>query len=129
MNNEQNTAFCKLLKEHLERLQEPAESLQIRRVSGGSINEAYAVQTQKQIKIQYRAPKRFFQCEAAGLAAIRTTQTIDVPHVYTYEDNRTGDKASLLLVGLWKRKRKIQKENWVKDLLLFAVLPDRCVMD
>ncbi|UZJ76959.1 hypothetical protein [Fictibacillus sp. KU28468] len=32
MNNEQNTAFCKLLKEHLERLQDPAESLQ----SGGS---------------------------------------------------------------------------------------------
>ncbi|SFD91914.1 hypothetical protein SAMN05428981_102321 [Bacillus sp. OV194] len=37
MNNEHKTAFCKLLKEHLERLQDPAESLQ----SGGSINEMF----------------------------------------------------------------------------------------
>ncbi|MCK6257214.1 fructosamine kinase family protein [Fictibacillus sp. KIGAM418] len=120
MNNEHNTAFCKLLKEHLERLQDPAESLQIRRVSGGSINEAYAVQTQKQkyfLKIHRRAPERFFQCEAAGLAAIRTTQTIDVPDVYTYEDNRTGDKASFILAEWVEGKKTKDTERKLGERL------------
>ncbi|WP_062232121.1 hypothetical protein [Fictibacillus sp. FJAT-27399] len=81
MNNEQNTAFCKLLKEHLERLQDPAESLQ----SGGSINEMF---------------RTFIRMKTTGL----------------------GTKQAFFWQSeLWERKRKIQKENWEKDLLLFAV--------
>lgn len=75
-----------------------SQLLDVRRVSGGSINEAYVAQTEQGsyfIKYHRSAPERFFTLEAKGLQLIKSTNTIDVPEVINYSDEK--GKAFLVL--------------------------------
>lgn len=57
----------------------------IRKVSGGDINEAYCVKTDKQryfVKMNRETAADFFEWEARGLEFLRETETVRVPEVY-----------------------------------------------
>ncbi|SFE15772.1 Fructosamine-3-kinase [Lentibacillus persicus] len=67
------------------------EIKQVKQVAGGSINESYFVQTGMQtyfIKYHANAPERFFELEAKGLNMSSETNSIAVPEVFTYSDER-----------------------------------------
>lgn len=73
-----------IVKKSLETIA-PNEVVQkIHPVSGGDINQAYYVQTDKQkyfLKFNRQMRLGFFQFEERGLSMIRNTNTIDVPNV------------------------------------------------
>jgi len=61
----------------------------MKRISGGSINEAFYVQTVDAeffMKYHGNSPKRFFKSEATGLRLIKETGTISVPNYLSYSD-------------------------------------------
>ncbi|MEI3613062.1 fructosamine kinase family protein [Pseudogracilibacillus sp. SO30301A] len=70
----------------------------IKKIKGGSINEAYYVQTidaEFFMKFHANSPKDFFKSEATGLRLIKETGTISVPNFLSYSDQ--PGKAFLLL--------------------------------
>ncbi len=70
----------------------------IKKIKGGSINEAYYVQTidaEFFMKFHANSPKDFFKSEATGLRIIKETGTISVPNYLSYSDQ--PGKAFLLL--------------------------------
>jgi len=87
------------------------------RVHGGSINDSYYVKSGENeyfIKFQTNAPENFFACEARGLSSIKMTNTISVPKVFTYSDERP--KGYLLLewvVG----ERSNKTDQWLGEQL------------
>ena len=89
-------------------LGEGAEPAGMSRVSGGDINEAYAVVLEDGRKIFVKANDRkragFFTAERAGLDAIRGTNTIKVPDEIA--GGVAGDCACLILEFLEERPRK-----------------------
>jgi len=61
----------------------------IKRIQGGSINEAFYVQTvdaEYFMKFHPNSPKSFFKSEATGLRLIKETGTISVPNYLSYSD-------------------------------------------
>lgn len=61
----------------------------IRPVSGGSISQAYRVQTENKvyfIKYNEEAPEDLFEKEARGLELLRETETVAVPEVQFYNE-------------------------------------------
>lgn len=72
----------------------------IDRVTGGEINQAFYVATNKRayfIKTNQQVPKNFFQFEALGLTSIAKTATIKVPEVYYYNEPDANQEAVLVL--------------------------------
>ncbi|MFS0647406.1 fructosamine kinase family protein [Siminovitchia sp. 179-K 8D1 HS] len=72
----------------------------MKRVRGGSINESFFVETEKNkyfIKCHPNPPKHFFSLEAKGLWYIKETETISVPNVLAYSD----EKEAAFLVLEW----------------------------
>src|SRR5690625_6231392 len=70
----------------------------VRAIQGGSINEAFYVQTEDAeffMKFHANSPKDFFKSEATGLRIIKETGTISVPNYLSYSDQ--PGKAFLLL--------------------------------
>src|SRR5690625_4654284 len=77
----------------------------IKRIKGGSINEAYYVQTEDAeffMKFHPHSPKNFFKSEATGLRLIKETGTIEVPNYFSYSDQ--PGKAFLLLEWIEGKK-------------------------
>ncbi|WP_281658929.1 fructosamine kinase family protein [Halobacillus sp. Cin3] len=69
-------------------------------VSGGDINQAFYVQTERQayfIKTNAGVPSHFFQAEAEGLQTIQQTKTIRVPSVYHYDMPENREPAALVM--------------------------------
>ncbi|GAA0487908.1 fructosamine kinase family protein [Salinibacillus aidingensis] len=69
-------------------------------ISGGSINHAYRVETDKDsyfIKTNTGIPAHFFEVEAIGLEHIENSRTIAVPHVYGYNRPGKGETGYLIL--------------------------------
>lgn len=63
--------------------------INVKPIQGGSINEAYYVQTEDAeyfMKFHSEAPKGFFKSEAIGLRIIKETGTIAVPNYLSYSD-------------------------------------------
>ena len=61
----------------------------VRAIQGGSINEAFYVQTEDAeffMKFHAQSPKVFFKSEAIGLRMIKETGTISVPNYLSYSD-------------------------------------------
>ncbi|RYG74260.1 fructosamine kinase [Lentibacillus lipolyticus] len=84
---------------------------QAKRVAGGSINESYFVETEEQqyfIKYHHDPPARFFELEARGLDLIRQTNSIAVPEVYAYSD----DKEGAFLVMEWVEGGHAHDTQW-----------------
>lgn len=78
---------------------------QIKQTFGGSINESCFVETDERkyfIKYHSDAPERFFEMEAKGLRLIKETNTISVPEVLAYSD----EKNNAFLVMEWIEGQK-----------------------
>ncbi|MFD1065305.1 fructosamine kinase family protein [Oceanobacillus locisalsi] len=76
-------------------------------VSGGDINRAYYVKTEKQayfIKANQQAENGFFQVEVNGLERIRSTQTIAVPEVYHFD--QSSEDQEMMLIMEWVQGEK-----------------------
>jgi fructosamine-3-kinase len=72
----------------------------MKRMHGGSINESFFVETEKNkyfIKYHPNPPKRFFSLETEGLNKIRETETVSVPEVLAHSD----EKEAAFLVLEW----------------------------
>ncbi|RPF55443.1 fructosamine kinase family protein [Aquisalibacillus elongatus] len=66
-----------------------SEIKEMKRVSGGSINDSFYVQTEQHeyfIKSHTNPPENFFKLEKEGLEYIKSTKSIQVPEVYSYSD-------------------------------------------
>lgn len=87
-----------LAKVALESGREHAEIVEMKRIPGGSINEAFYVKTKNAqffMKFHADAPTQFFKSEATGLRIIKETKTISVPNYISYSDQ--PGKSFLLL--------------------------------
>ncbi|TRM11290.1 fructosamine kinase family protein [Lentibacillus cibarius] len=84
---------------------------QKKRVTGGSINASYFVETAQAsyfIKYHPDAPAHFFELEAKGLELIRQTASIFVPKVYTYSD----EENNAFLVMEWIDGKRSRDTEW-----------------
>ncbi|MCA1020854.1 fructosamine kinase family protein [Halobacillus litoralis] len=89
-----------IIKKTLSRIGDDSEVQKQSAISGGDINQAFYVQTQRQeyfMKTNAGVPSHFFQVEAEGLQAIQQTGTIRVPEVYHYDQPEDGEPAALLM--------------------------------
>lgn len=78
---------------------------QINQSFGGSINESFFAETAEGkyfVKYHPDAPEHFFELEAKGLALIRETNTISVPEVLAYSD----EKNNAFLIMEWVEGQK-----------------------
>ncbi len=72
----------------------------IRPVSGGDINQASYVKTEKEeyfIKYNNSTPPGFFQQEVQGLKKIKETGVIQVPNVYDFHESTESGEGWLIL--------------------------------
>lgn len=93
-----NVNMERLAKIALENGRDYSDLQTIKKIKGGSINEAYYVQTidaEFFMKFHPNSPKGFFKSEATGLRIIKETDTISVPNYLSYSDQ--PGKAFLLL--------------------------------
>ena len=77
----------KLAKIALENGRDYSNIKEVKQITGGSINDAYYVQTTDAeffMKFHADAPKFFFKTEATGLRLIKETNTISVPNYLSY---------------------------------------------
>ncbi len=84
-----NDKMEKLAKIALENGRDYSKIKQVKPIQGGSINEAFYVQTDDAeffMKYHADAPKHFFKSEAIGLRLIKETDTIAVPNFLSYSD-------------------------------------------
>lgn len=82
----------------------------IKKIKGGSINEAFYIQTidaEFFMKFHGNSPKSFFKAEATGLRLIKETNTISVPNYLSYSD-QPGN--SFLLLEWIEGKKTEQTE-------------------
>src|SRR5690625_7713614 len=88
----------------------------IRAIQGGSINEAFYVQTEDAeffMKFHAQSPKGFFKSEAIGLRIIKETGTISVPNYLSYSD-QTGIAFLLLLLIEGEKTEQKEEMFWYK---------------
>lgn len=88
-------------------------------VSGGDINQAYYIETEKQtyfVKANQNADNNFFQVEANGLEKIRSTQTIAVPEVYYYDQTSNGQEMVLIMEWVQGEKTQLTDSQLGKNL-------------
>lgn len=103
-----NNEMEKLVRIALENGRDYSEVQTIKKIKGGSINEAYYVQTidaEFFMKFHANAPKFFFKSEATGLRLLKETNTISVPSFLSYSDQ--PGRGFLLLE--WIEGRKTDK--------------------
>lgn len=79
----------------------------IKKIQGGSINEAFYIRTVDAeffMKFHANSPKGFFKSEAIGLRLIKETETISVPNYLSYSDQ--PGNAFLLLEWIEGKKNE-----------------------
>ncbi|ENH97671.1 fructosamine kinase [Gracilibacillus halophilus YIM-C55.5] len=89
-----------LIAEKLRHIGDESSIISIQPIAGGDINQAYYVETAKEIyfiKANRNVPQNFFQAEAEGLQRIQETNTIHVPNVYHYDNTSNTDMQVLIL--------------------------------
>ncbi|WP_079710552.1 fructosamine kinase family protein [Paraliobacillus ryukyuensis] len=103
------------IKQVLEHIGDTTSIIAVRPVSGGDINQAYHVRTEKKqyfLKQNEHASSHFFRFEAKGLQLIEETNTIAVPHVHFYNQPDQGDTG--ILVMDWVEGKK--NDQTITDL-------------
>lgn len=83
----------------------------IKKIQGGSINEAFYIRTVDAeffMKFHANSPKGFFKSEAIGLRLIKETETISVPNYLSYSDQ--PGNAFLLLEWIEGKKNEKTEE-------------------
>ena len=87
------------------------EITEIKRITGGDINDAFALTINDGSQLFMKCNKKdnvsFFRAEATGLKAIAQTDTIATPHILSIgtEDSSVG--CSFMLMEFMKQKRRI----------------------
>ncbi|WP_223154994.1 fructosamine kinase family protein [Alkalibacillus aidingensis] len=128
-----------------EALQEVGDFTNIKKVEpvhGGEINQSYYVETDEQqyfLKYNPDAPKDFFRLEVEGLRLIKSTNTVNVPHVITYldqpgksilmtewiEGRSNTDTEYLLGEQLAKLHQTYAKQHGFKEKTYIGTLPQK----
>ncbi|MGP4071360.1 fructosamine kinase family protein [Piscibacillus sp. B03] len=106
--------FAKLV---LSQTQDHSEIKTIKPVSGGSINESFYLETEQQsyfLKYHDFAPDNFFYYEQEGLELIRSTNSIQVPEVYSYSDE---ENYAYLLLEWVEGTKATRTENQLGHLI------------
>ncbi|MEK4301251.1 fructosamine kinase family protein [Oceanobacillus sp. FSL W8-0428] len=96
-------------------------------ISGGDINQAYYIKTEKQeyfVKANRNTADDFFQVEADGLERIRSTQAIAVPEVYYY-DKSSSNKEMVLIMEWIQGEKTATTEQQLGEQLASMHLTDR----
>lgn len=107
-----NEKIKRLAKIGLENGREYSEIRFVKPIQGGSINDAYYIQTDDAeffMKFHENAPKHFFKCESTGLRIIKETNTIAVPNHFAYSDQPSN--AFLLLEWIEGKKDERTEEQ------------------
>lgn len=102
-----------IAKEALQTIGDATDILTVKPVRGGSINECYYIKSKKRayfLKYNNNAPARFFEREKVGLERIEATNTISVPKVYAYKDQR---ETSYLLLEWIQGNKKDTTERYL----------------
>src|SRR5690625_4162685 len=89
INNDKMEKLQRLAKLALENGRDYSSLKVLRPIQGGSINEAFYVQTEEAeyfMKFHANSPKGFFKSEAIGLRMLKETNTISVPNYLSYSD-------------------------------------------
>src|SRR5690625_1958308 len=110
----------RLAKLGLESGREYADIKKVKPIQGGSINEAYYVETTDAaffMKFHENAPRNFFKTEATGLRLIKETNTINVPNFLAYSDK--SENAFLLLEWIEGNKSADTEEMLGRKLAQF----------
>lgn len=110
----------RLAKLGLESGREYADIKAVKPIQGGSINDAYYVETTNAaffMKFHADAPKDFFKTEATGLRLIKETNTINVPNFLAYSD--TPENSFLLLEWIEGKKSVDTEEMLGRKLAQF----------
>lgn len=84
-----NEQMEQIAKVALENGRDYSEIRIVKKIKGGSINEAFYVQTDDAeffMKYHANSPQYFFKSEATGLRIIKETDTISVPNFLSYSD-------------------------------------------
>lgn len=100
------TKLKALAKVALESGREHSTIKTLKRIQGGSINEAYFIETDAAkffMKYHANSPRNFFKSEARGLRLIKETNTISVPNYISYSDQQGN--AFLVLEWIEGEKR------------------------
>lgn len=88
------------IKQILAKLDDHSTIHSVRPVSGGQINQAFKVETDRDcyfIKTNDQAAANFFSFEKIGLERIASTKTIAVPEVYYCQETTRNESAFLVL--------------------------------
>lgn len=96
-----------MMEEKLKQIGDNSSIQTMTPVSGGDINRAYYVKTEKQeyfVKANQNTADDFFQVEADGLEKIRSTETIAVPEVYYYD--KFSKNQEMVLIMEWIQGKK-----------------------
>ncbi|GGP10363.1 fructosamine kinase family protein [Oceanobacillus neutriphilus] len=91
-------------------------------VSGGDINRAYYIKTEKQeyfVKANQNTAGDFFKVEADGLERIRSTKTIAVPEVYYYDKSSENQEMVLIMQWIHGKKTATTEQQLGDQLALF----------
>lgn len=99
-----------LVAKALEKAQDYSTIETIKSVQGGSINESFYIKTRNAryfLKYHHIAPEKFFEVEAEGLRNIRQTDTIAVPDVLAFSDEKNN---SFLLLDWIQGEKKNNTE-------------------
>ncbi|AKO94845.1 fructosamine kinase family protein [Priestia filamentosa] len=101
----------------------------IRPVSGGDINQASYVKTEKEeyfIKYNNSTPPGFFQQEVQGLKKIKETGVIQVPNVYDFHESTESGEGWLILEWIQGEKNGKTEELLGRQLaLMHSVSKDK----
>src|SRR5690625_6256443 len=113
----------RLAKLSLESGREYADIKKVKPIQGGSINEAYYVETTDAaffMKFHENAPRNFFKTETTGLRLIKETNTINVLNFMAYSDK--SESATLLLACIEENKSADMEEMLGRKLAQFLQL-------
>ncbi|GAB3046097.1 fructosamine kinase family protein [Virgibacillus ainsalahensis] len=130
----------KLIEEALRKAGDSTAVTRVKQIQGGSINDSLFVQTKKEkyfIKHHTDAPEDFFKLEEEGLRNIQNTNSIDVPEVLAYSDDKgkgflimewvegekTTDTDRMLGERIAKLHQTAGKEHGFKNDTFIGVLP------
>jgi fructosamine-3-kinase len=107
MKGDSSMNLSSILREALDQIGDKTAIVQCKSVSGGDINAAYYVRSERRsyfAKINERIPPRFFQSEAAGLELLRKSHAVHVPDVYYCTEAEDGSYGLLLLEWIEGKK-------------------------
>ncbi|MRG86267.1 fructosamine kinase family protein [Salinibacillus xinjiangensis] len=103
----------KFISNLLNQIQHQNPITKVTPISGGSINNAYYVETTKSrffIKTNTGVSPHFFQAEAKGLQFIEESNTIDVPQVYFY-NNPAPDETGVIVLEWIEGEKTAQTDE------------------